>query len=67
MSALAAALEAAGHLAPVPSPASFHRAPDRTDPQLTILYWNHACPAVGCMAWVPNHRRGCAGHNEETT
>lgn len=62
MSALADALEAAGH---APSPASFHRTPDRTDPQLTILYWNHACPAVGCMAWVPNHRRGCTHHHDE--
>lgn len=65
MTALADALELAGHLAPVPTPASFHRTPDRTDPQLSNAHWNHACPTSGCMAWVPNHRRGCADHTEE--
>lgn len=61
MTALADALEASGHLPPVPG----RRVQDRTDPQLAIHYWNHPCPQPGCMAWVPNHRRWCADHPKE--
>ena len=61
MTALADALEAAGHLPPMPG---LHKKPDRTDPQLSMHYWNHACPTPTCITWVPNHRRGCARHEE---
>lgn len=64
MTALADALTAAGHTpADMPARRPVEPVPD---PQLSIHYWNHGCPAQGCRAWVPNHRRGCAHHNEES-
>jgi hypothetical protein len=39
------------------------------DPQCSVGYWNHVCPAALCSTWVPNHRATCAQHEpaEEAT
>lgn len=39
------------------------------DPQCSVSYWNHPCPAPLCTTWVPNHRAACARHEpaEEAT
>lgn len=60
MTALADALEASGHLPPMPG----RKQPDRfgADPQLSMRYWNHPCPR--CVTWVPNHRTYCMTHEE---
>lgn len=65
MTALADALEASGHLPPMPG--TYHRIADRTDPQLSNAFWNHTCPVTGCSTWVPNHRYRCTRHDRETT
>lgn len=65
MTALAAALHAAGHATPAAMPTR-RPTPAELDPQTTFTYWHHTCPADGCKAWVPNHRRSCTHHTEET-
>jgi hypothetical protein len=65
VTALADALTAAGHT-PADMPAH-RRVLLPPDPQLSMHYWSHGCPTPGCITWVPNHRRGCANHPEETT
>ncbi len=57
MTALEDALTAAGH--PLP------RRDIPYDPTLRITYWNHHC-GPDCLTWVPNHRRACARHTEES-
>jgi hypothetical protein len=34
----------------------------RYDEQCRTSYWNHECPADGCLTWVPNHLHACAEH-----
>lgn len=59
MTALADALRNSGHAVPRPNL--------ERDPQLNILFWNHQCPHPACAVWVPNHRRTCVRHPEETS
>lgn len=61
MTALSDALTRAGH---TPTPADLFPRPRPVDPQLSNTHWNHRCPHPGCAVWVPNHRRGCARHEE---
>lgn len=58
MTAIGDALRGSGHAVPRPDVGR--------DPQLNLLHWNHRCPHPTCATWVPNHRRACVRHIEET-